>query len=134
VFLFTELITDVHIFKSMRLPGKGLHIIHSSSIYIHPDTIIGERLGMMHNVCIGTNMGSDVAAIGDDVLIGAGGSIPGKVRIGGGASIAANSLVINDAPAGAFAVGVPAKNIMIPSVRTQREVRAMRKEAQVSAE
>ena len=130
VHLVTLFFTDVHIHRKMQLPGKGLHIIHSSSIYIHPSVVIGERLGLMHNVCIGTNMrsGGGVPTIGDDVFIGVGASILGAIKIGDGARIAANSFVINDVPAGATAIGVPAKIIRMPSVHEQERVRKARKE------
>jgi serine O-acetyltransferase len=45
----------------------------------------------------------------DDVFVGAGAKILGGVRIGRGARIAANSLVITDIPPGARAMGVPAR-------------------------
>jgi serine O-acetyltransferase len=47
--------------------------------------------------------------IGDDVFIGAGARILGPVKVGDRARIAANSLVVNDVPADATAIGVPAK-------------------------
>lgn len=92
--------------------GERFHIIHSGSIRIHPDVVIGDRCGIMHEVTLGTlapKKGAPV--IGNDVFIGAGAKILGPVRIGDGAKIAANSLVIRDVPAGATAIGVPAKNV-----------------------
>ena len=118
--IMSEIVTGVKMDRSLQLPGKGLHIIHPTSLYIHRKSILGERVGFMHNVCLGTNMrGDEAPVIGDDVFIGTGSSILGPVKVGNGARIAANSLVINDVPPGAFAIGVPAKNIMMPSVRSQ---------------
>ena len=119
--LFSEIVTGVTIERSMQLPGLGLHIIHPTSVYIHPLVKLGARVGLMHNVCLGTNMGDDAPIIGDDVFIGTGAAILGRVTIGNGARVAANSLVINNVPPGSFAIGVPAKNMMIPSVREQRD-------------
>jgi len=96
--------------------GEDFHIIHAATLFIHPRVVIGDRVGIMHNVTIGTNMTPDVPVIGNDVFIGAGASILGKVRVGDGARVAGNSPVINDVPAGAFAVGVPAKNIRVRTV------------------
>ena len=123
---FSEMITGVTMDRSVQLPGLGLHIIHPTSVYIHPCVKLGARVGIMHNVCLGTNMrnGEDAPIIGDDVFIGTGASILGRVRVGDGARIAANSLVVNDVPAGAFAVGVPAKSIKMPSVSDQEKLRA----------
>jgi serine O-acetyltransferase len=47
--------------------------------------------------------------IGDKVFIGAGARILGDITIGDEALIGANSVVIRDVPAGATAVGIPAK-------------------------
>ncbi|MCB1349551.1 MAG: hypothetical protein KDK11_13260, partial [Maritimibacter sp.] len=47
--------------------------------------------------------------IGDDVDIGAGAVILGDVKIGRGARIGANAVVVKDIPSGAIAVGVPAR-------------------------
>lgn len=124
--MISEIVTGISIDRSMQLPGKGLHIIHPTSVYLHPRVKLGARVGIMHNVCLGTNMrnAGDAPEIGDDVFIGTGASVLGKVKVGAGARIAANSLVINNVPPGAFAVGVPAKNILMPSVRSQEAKRS----------
>lgn len=91
--------------------GKDLHLIHSGNIHIHPKTVIGDRCGIMHDVTIGTNMGPGVPVIGNDVFIGAGAKVLGKITIGDGSIISANSLVTVNVPQKAVAVGVPAKII-----------------------
>ena len=88
--IFSEIVTGVVLDRSLQLPGEGLHIIHPTSVYIHRKTILGARVGIMHNVCLGTNMRPDEAPIiGDDVFIGTGAAILGNVKIGNGARIAA---------------------------------------------
>jgi serine O-acetyltransferase len=109
LYLISEITTGVHIPCGVTL-GKRFHIIHADgSISIHPATIIGDDVGVMHNVTIGTNMNDEVPVIGNKVFIGVGASVLGGVKIGDGARIAANSLVISDVPAGAVAMGVPAR-------------------------
>jgi len=49
-----------------------------------------------------------VPVIEDDVEIGAGACVLGPIRIGRGARIGANAVVLSDVPPGAIAVGVPA--------------------------
>ena len=49
------------------------------------------------------------ATIERNVSIGTGAKIIGPVRIGEGATIGANAVVVDDVPAGATAVGVPAR-------------------------
>ena len=45
-------------------------------------------------------------------MIGTGAVILNNVKIGAGAKIGANAVVTNDVPAGAIAVGVPARIII----------------------
>ncbi|WP_245895030.1 serine acetyltransferase [Devosia submarina] len=90
--------------------GRDFHIIHAEgSLSIHPSTIIGDRVGVMHNVTIGTNMGSGAPVIGNDVFIGVNSTVLGKIRIGDRVRIAANTAVTTDVPADSVAVGSPAK-------------------------
>jgi serine O-acetyltransferase len=50
--------------------------------------------------------------IGNRVNIGAGAKILGAVQVGDDADIGANAVVITDVPAGALAVGVPARIVL----------------------
>ena len=50
--------------------------------------------------------------IGDGVYIGTGASIIGKIRVGNGAKIASNTLVIANVPEGATVMGVPGRIVM----------------------
>lgn len=90
--------------------GESPHLIHFFDIRIHPKVIIGDRVGIMHDVTIATTQNRDGAPIiGNDVFIGPGSVIIGPVNVGDGATIAPNSLVISDIPPGCTAMGVPAK-------------------------
>ncbi|MFT5525228.1 MAG: serine O-acetyltransferase [Pirellulaceae bacterium] len=106
--------------------GEGFHIVSESGrIAIHEDTVIGDRVGISHNVTLGNNMVNQAPVIGNDVFIGCGASILGGVNIGDGARIAANSLVMNDVPAGATAIGVPAQ--IIPGMSKLQDYKEKRK-------
>ncbi len=116
--VLTEVATGVCLPHELVI-GEDLHLVHGSNIRIHPSTVIGNRVGIMHDVTIGIGMDDDGApVIGDDVFIGAGAKIVGRVRVGAGARIAANSLVVSDVPPGAMAIGVPARSI--PAIRHRR--------------
>jgi len=90
--------------------GSGFHLIHAMNVYVAPGTRIGDRVGIMHEVTIGLSSERPGApTIGNDVFVGPGATILGPIVVGDGATIAANSLVVSDVPAGAFVIGVPAK-------------------------
>lgn len=90
--------------------GEALHCVHADGIRIAPGCIIGHRVGIMQGVTIGTTPDRPgTPVVGNDVFIGAGAKILGPIKVGDGARIAANSLVIGDVPDGATAIGVPAR-------------------------
>lgn len=90
--------------------GDAFHIIHAEgSLSIHPDAVIGDRLGVMHNVTIGTNMGPGAPRIGDDVFIGVNSVVLGGITIGDRVRIAANTAVTTDVPSDSIVVGSPGR-------------------------
>ena len=73
---------------------------------------ICENSSIQHGVTLGTlKTGADAPYIEKNCYIGAKATILGNVCIGEGTKIGAAALVITDIPAGATAVGVPAKII-----------------------
>jgi serine O-acetyltransferase len=92
--------------------GPGIRIPHCArGVVLHHTVRMGSDVTLYHQVTIGIrDDGPPVAAtIGDGVYIGAGAKIIGPVTLGDGSRIGANAVVIRDVPAGATAVGVPAK-------------------------
>jgi serine O-acetyltransferase len=86
----------------------GLYIAHPIGTVISPKHI-GRNCSIIAAVTIGMRNTWNFPYIGDGVFIGAGARILGKITIGDGAVIGANAVVINDVPAGATAVGIPAR-------------------------
>lgn len=81
---------------------------------IHARAVIGDQVVIGPNVTIGGRSGlRDVPIIEDDVFIGAGARILGPVRVGRGAVIGANAVVIKDVPENAVVAGIPAKILRI---------------------
>ena len=90
--------------------GADFHIIHAEgSLSIHPDVVIGDRCGVMHNVTIGTNMGPGTPVIGDDVFIGVNSTVLGRIRIGDRVRIGANTAVSTNVPGDSMVIGSPAR-------------------------
>jgi serine O-acetyltransferase len=93
--------------------GPGMLIAHGGPVRVHGASKIGADCALHHVCTIGAGPRPGGAVIGDHVYIGCHSSIIGAVTIGDKATIAANSLVLSDVPAGCTAIGVPAKNLPV---------------------
>src|SRR5690606_12486550 len=106
---FVANLTKIWIPPQVRI-GADFHIVNNEgSLSIHPETVIGDRLGVMHNVTIGTNMRDGAPVIGDDCFIGVNSTVLGAIRIGDRVRIAANTAVTTDIPSDSIAMGSPAR-------------------------
>jgi serine O-acetyltransferase len=116
-FLRRRLITRYGLFISLKAHiGSGLHLPHANGIIIGDGVVIGTNATIYHQVTIGGRVIGDqqmsnYPVIGDNVVIFAGAKVLGSIRIGDNAVIGANSVVLEDVPAGSVAVGVPARTI-----------------------
>lgn len=60
LFLGVELATGITLNRE-AIVGEGFHLVHSGNIKVHPGVVIGDRVGLMHDVTLGTNMGRGVS-------------------------------------------------------------------------
>jgi GT2 family glycosyltransferase/serine acetyltransferase len=92
--------------------GRRVLIEHQGGIVIHGCAEIGDECVIRHGVTLGNrHMSAPFSApvLGKRVNVGAGAKILGGVHIANDASIGANSVVLDDVPAGCIAVGIPAR-------------------------
>lgn len=89
--------------------GRNLRLPHPNGVVIHGDVVIGDDCLVMQQVTIGLRPPGHVPRLGSRVYVGAGAKILGSVTIGDDARIGANAVVLSDVPAGATAVGIPAR-------------------------
>lgn len=102
-------VTKVWIPPQVRI-GEDFHIIHAEgSLSIHPDVVIGDRCGVMHNVTIGTNMRGRAPIIGNDVFIGVNSTVLGPIRIGDRVRIGPNTSVTTNVPPDSVVIGSPGR-------------------------
>jgi serine O-acetyltransferase len=87
--------------------GPGFVLIHSTGVVINGTVRAGANVHIEHQVTIGAERRAS-PVLGDGVFIGAGAKVIGAVTIGTGSRIGANAVVVNDIPAYATAVGIPA--------------------------
>jgi len=98
--------------------GKGILFDHATGIVIGETAVLGNNVSMLHQVTLGGTgkiSGDRHPKVEDGVLIGAGATIIGNIRIGEGAKIGASSVVLADVPCHTTAVGVPAQIIGRPT-------------------
>lgn len=93
--------------------GPGFVLPHPGGIVIGSASI-GRNVTIYQNVTLGARVFdgaydlSTRPTLEDDVIVGAGAVVLGGIRVGQGATVAANSLVTRDVPKGQTALGVPA--------------------------
>ena len=107
---FWSAVTGADIPVTSRI-GGGLLIPHPNGIVIHPGAEIGPNCLIFQQVTLGVGARAGLPRVGGHVDIGAGAKILGGVVIGDHARIGANAVVLDDVPAGATAVGIPARVI-----------------------
>lgn len=100
---------DIH--PAARI-GAGVLLDHGSGIVVGETATLGDNVSVLQNVTLGgtgKEKGDRHPKVGDGVMIGAGATVLGNIRIGEGAHIAACSVVLKEVEPGAIVSGVPAK-------------------------
>jgi serine O-acetyltransferase len=94
--------------------GSGFYIGHFGGVIISGGAVIGKNCNISQGVTIGVvNRGANAGCpqIGDNVYIGPGAKIFGKVIVGNNVAIGANSVIVKDCPDNSVVAGVPGKVI-----------------------
>lgn len=93
--------------------SRRVFIDHGTGVVIGETAQVGEDVVIFHGVTLGgvaMVQGKRHPTVGSHVMIGAGAKILGPIRIGDGAKVGANAVVVKDVPDQHVAIGVPAKN------------------------
>jgi len=119
----------VQILTGIELPceaeiGRNFRIDHFGGIIISGYAKFGDNCIVRNGVTVGLKRLDDIAAplIGNNVNIGAGAKVLGRITIGDNVDIGANAVVITDVPANSLAVGVPARIIPKPPLAAMDKV------------
>jgi serine O-acetyltransferase len=105
----------VQVVGGIELPREaevGRHFIidHAGGIVISGFAKLGDNCRVRPGVVIGLADVDDPCApeLGDNVDVGAGAKVLGRIRVGNNVRIGANAVVVRDVPDDSIAVGVPA--------------------------
>ena len=107
--------TGIEIHPGAKI-GRRLVMDHGMGIVIGETTEIGDDVLLYHGVTLGgtgKDQGKRHPTIGNGVMIACGAKVLGPFKVGDGARIASNAVVLSEIPAEATAVGVPARVVRI---------------------
>ena len=105
-------LTGIEIHPGAKI-GTGVFMDHGNGIVIGETCEIGSNVTIYQGVTLGGTGkidGKRHPTVEDGVVIGAGATILGNIKIGTGAKIGAGALVIKDVPPNSTIVGEPARN------------------------
>ncbi len=92
--------------------GRRVFIDHGMGVVVGETAVIGDDCTLYHGVTLGGTSwkkGKRHPTLENGVVIGAGAKVLGPIVIGAQAKIGSNAVVVKDVPAGATAVGIPAR-------------------------
>ncbi len=116
-----KFLTGVEIHPGATI-GRRLVIDHGTGVVIGETAEIGDDCTIYQGVTLGgtgKDTGKRHPTIGNRVLIGAGAKVLGPFRVGDGAKIAANAVVLEEIPADSTAVGIPARVVKRGNCRVE---------------
>jgi serine O-acetyltransferase len=120
---WSRFLTGIEIHPGARI-GRRVFIDHGMGVVIGETAELGDDCTLYHGVTLGGttwNKGKRHPTLMQGVVIGAGAKVLGPIVIGEGAKIGSNAVVVKDVPAGATALGIPARVILDEQDKTREE-------------
>jgi serine O-acetyltransferase len=119
----TRFLTGIEIHPGAKI-GRRVFIDHGMGVVIGETAELGDDCTLYHGVTLGGttwNKGKRHPTLARGVVIGAGAKLLGPISVGEGARVGSNAVVVKDVPAGATAVGIPARIILDEQDKTREE-------------
>lgn len=116
-----RILTGVEIHPSARI-GENFFIDHGAGVVIGETAEIGDNVTLYQGVTLGgtgLEPGKRHPTVEDNVTVGSGAKLLGPIRIGHGAKIGANSVVIHDVPPNTTVVGNPGHPVRVNGERPE---------------
>ena len=102
--------------------GDGLFIDHGTGVVVGETAEIGENVTVYQGVTLGGTgfaTGKRHPTVEDNVTIGSGAKLLGPIRIGHGAKIGANAVVVHDVPPNSTVVGNPGHPVRVDGKKVE---------------
>ncbi len=122
----SRVLTGIEIHPGATI-GRRFFSDHGMGVVIGETAVIGDDVTLYHGVTLGGtswNKGKRHPTLEDGVVVGAGAKVLGPIVISAGAKVGSNAVVTKPVPAGATAVGNPARIIDHSEQGRQREAQA----------
>lgn len=116
-------VTGIEIHPGARI-GRRVFIDHGMGVVIGETAEIGDDCTLYHGVTLGGTSwrkGKRHPSLETGVIVGAGAKVLGPINLGAGAKVGSNAVVVKDVPAGATAVGIPARILLNDSDKAREE-------------
>src|SRR5215211_4921225 len=114
-------VTGIEIHPAAEV-GDGLFIDHGMGVVVGETAEIGENVTLYQGVTLGGTgfaTGKRHPTVEDNVTIGSGAKLLGPIRIGHGAKIGANAVVVHDVPPNSTVVGNPGHTVRVEGRRPE---------------
>jgi serine O-acetyltransferase len=114
-------VTGVEIHPAARI-GADFFIDHGSGVVIGETAEVGDCVTLYQGVTLGGTgfaRGKRHPTLEDNVTVGSGAKLLGPIRVGHGAKIGANTVVINDVPSNTTVVGNPGHPVRVEGRRPE---------------
>lgn len=121
VSYLSRAVTGIEIHPDAKI-GPGFFVDHGSGVVIGETAEIGENVTLYQGVTLGGTgfqSGKRHPTIEDNVTIGSGAKLLGPIRVGHGAKIGANTVVVEDVPPRATVVGNPGHPVRVEGRRVE---------------
>src|SRR5207249_2464281 len=112
-------LTGIEIHPAVRI-GNGFFIDHGMGVVIGETAEIGDNVTLYQGVTLGGTgfaRGKRHPTVESDVIVGSGAKLLGPIRVGRGAKVGANSVIIHDVPANSTVVGNPGHPVRVEGKR-----------------
>jgi len=114
-------VTGIEIHPAASI-GDDFFIDHGAGVVIGETAEIGDRVTLYQGVTLGGTgfaRGKRHPTVEDDVTIGSGAKLLGPVKVGHGAKVGANTVVIEDVPPNSTVVGNPGHTVRVEGRRPE---------------